>query len=200
MTTDGLTKFYDKLLPAERHALILAADLRGDEAEAERLLRTAPRLTYSVPHHHLQAEAFQLVALVHLAQLLHLSSAYWQALVEALDGADLTDEALQGRLDEVVRGQAYLLCTYLRGWELFCAGLTIPPDVLKLYLPEWPALQETRESAQSLAFTAPEAAEWAARLRRRRGEEGAAPPRVITAEDVAAALRRAMPTPTATGT
>jgi hypothetical protein len=198
MNSDGLAKLYDQLLPQERHALILAANLRGDEAEVERLVRTAPRVNYSVPHHYPQAEAFHAVALLHLARMLYLSSAYWQAMARSLDAAGLLGKAFQKRLDQVVRVLAYLFLSSARGWEQFCEGLHIPADILKVFLPPWAALEPTRESAQALAFNATEVARWARRCRRRRGGDSTLPPQVVTAEDVAAWLRRGMEVHTAT--
>jgi hypothetical protein len=45
-TLNGVTKLYDRLTPHERLLLVMGAFARGDEGEAERLVRTCPRFTY----------------------------------------------------------------------------------------------------------------------------------------------------------
>jgi len=44
---DGLGKLYDRLTPEERFRLVIEAETRGDEEESERLVRGAPRYTYT---------------------------------------------------------------------------------------------------------------------------------------------------------
>ncbi len=46
MNGSSLAKLYDQFRPQERFALYLAALARGDETEAQRLLRTCPVLVY----------------------------------------------------------------------------------------------------------------------------------------------------------
>jgi hypothetical protein len=192
MNTDGLKKLYDRLLPEERNALILAATVRGDATEVDRLVRTAPRVAYSVPHHYPQLEAFQSVALVHLAQMLQGSSAYWQAVAHSIDGAGFTGKKMQKRLDEVVRVRAYLLVTYLRGWEEFCEGLKIPADILRAFLPEWASMEKTLVSARAMAFNVAQVVRWLAMSERSKDRESSTPPDVVTVGDVVEGLRKAM--------
>src|SRR5215216_3514445 len=47
MKKDGLGKLYDRLTPEERFRLVIEAETRGDEEESERLVRGAPRYTYT---------------------------------------------------------------------------------------------------------------------------------------------------------
>src|SRR5829696_5131449 len=47
MKKDGLGKLYDRLTPEERLRLVIEAETRGDEEESERLVRGAPRYTYT---------------------------------------------------------------------------------------------------------------------------------------------------------
>jgi hypothetical protein len=198
MNTDSLAKHYDKLRPQERHVLILAAHFRGDATEAARLERTAPRVGYAVPDYYPLVEGFQVVALHHLARVLHLCSALWQAIAESQNGAVPTGERLQQCLEQIVRVRAYQLLTYVSGWERFCAGLQIPAGVLEGLLSPAAALEETVQRARSLAYNAQEVAEWAARWQNEWGREANASVRVITVEDVAHELRRAMEQQTAT--
>src|SRR5215208_7086290 len=47
MRKDGLGKLYDRLTPEERFRLVIEAEVRGDEEESARLVRSAPRYTYT---------------------------------------------------------------------------------------------------------------------------------------------------------
>jgi hypothetical protein len=47
MKRGGLDKLYDRLAPEERFRLVIEAEARGDEVESRRLVRSAPRHTYS---------------------------------------------------------------------------------------------------------------------------------------------------------
>ena len=47
MKRDGLDKLYDRLAPDERFRLVIEAEARGDEEESRRLVRSAPRYTYT---------------------------------------------------------------------------------------------------------------------------------------------------------
>src|SRR5215213_5547609 len=47
MRKDGLGKLYDRLTPEERFRLVIEAETRGDEEESGRLVRSAPRYTYT---------------------------------------------------------------------------------------------------------------------------------------------------------
>ncbi len=43
----GIDKLYDRLAPEERFRLVIEAEARGDEEESRRLVRSAPRYTYT---------------------------------------------------------------------------------------------------------------------------------------------------------
>src|SRR5918998_5908586 len=47
MKRDGLDKLYDRLAPDERFRLVIEAEARGDEVKSRRLVRSAPRYTYT---------------------------------------------------------------------------------------------------------------------------------------------------------
>ena len=47
MRKDGLGKLYDRLTPEERFRLVVESEVRGDEEESARLVRSAPRYTYT---------------------------------------------------------------------------------------------------------------------------------------------------------
>jgi hypothetical protein len=50
MKQSGHARYYDRLTPEERFRLDVLATARGDEEELELLLRTCPRMTYTMNH------------------------------------------------------------------------------------------------------------------------------------------------------
>jgi hypothetical protein len=79
MDANGLTRHYDKLTPRERLPLIVAAVDRGDDAEADRLTRSAPRDGIRLPNYHGLAEGMLLASLFHMMTQLDRIALYWQA-------------------------------------------------------------------------------------------------------------------------
>ena len=80
MNTKGLAKQYDKLAPKERLPLIVAASLRGDDLERERLMNSAPRHLYRLPDYHWLADDLQSLVLILNSKLLDLAVSYWRML------------------------------------------------------------------------------------------------------------------------
>jgi hypothetical protein len=198
MNTDNLAKHYARLLPDERHLLILAANVRGDATEVDRLERTAPRVKYSVPHHYPHAEALEFVLLEFLSKFLSLSSAYWQAHSWLVDAAAQRDKEAQACLRQHRAVLGNLLCTYFRGWQQFCQTVKVPAEVLKRFVAEWDLVDFTLQSAQAAACSATELAELAAGLGPQTNGDTATPPRAITVADVAESLERRWKMRTAT--
>jgi hypothetical protein len=79
MNTNALAKLYDRLTPLERLPLIVAATERGDDAEADRLSRSAPRIGVRLPDYHGLGEGLLLLSLFYLAEQLRRGLLYWQA-------------------------------------------------------------------------------------------------------------------------
>jgi len=179
MNTNGLARNYGCLTPRERLPLIMAASGRGDETEWQRLMSSAPRMTYQVPDHFGLGMAFREVSDLHFMEVLHLAALYHQALASSgtggEDGPRLLDAAL-------VFG--YLLKVKLAGWRAFCAELHLDPELCWSLLPGFEAVQRAEETADQGAFTAEEVVAW----RQRKGGTPKAP----TAEDVAAGLRKCL--------
>jgi hypothetical protein len=185
MNTNGLAKLYDRLKPEERLPLMLAASARGDEAERDRLARSAPREGYWVPDFHGLAEALLLASMLHLLRLLDLAALYWQmgGLLEQWEAfADEDDDhPPPRRLRATVGMFAYVFTAKLDGWRRFCAGRQLDPEALMNDLPGYDTVKRTEEAARIMACTPEEAAAWL----RERGDEAAQAP---TAESVAASL------------
>jgi hypothetical protein len=79
MNTKGLAKLYDRLTPAERLPLIIAAAERGDDAERDRLVNAAGRITLSMSDHLPYARAFDELATLIFLELLEDAGNYFDA-------------------------------------------------------------------------------------------------------------------------
>jgi hypothetical protein len=176
---NGLARHYDKLTAWERVPLLVSACLRGDQAERDRLLRSAPRQTYTAAHHAGVAHALNDVADVQLATLLGLAADYWHALYCAGTGPD------DGDPDDLLQRAlmlGYLFRVELAGWRRFCAALAIDPEALFRPMPGYDALARTERMTGRAAFVAEGADAFA---RRHRGPKS----RAARAEDVCDGLR-----------
>jgi hypothetical protein len=167
MNTKHLAHHYDTLTARERMALLLAANVRGDKAEAERLLKTAPRASWRVPHHQTLAEALCDLSLLHLARLLEAAALLWKAdsLREANDhyakkGPDRDSRDL--RLLASLRRLATEMLALREGWGRFCAELRIDPDAPLRDLPGYAIAESTAKMAAVWALTEEEKAAMAA--------------------------------------
>jgi hypothetical protein len=185
MNTNGLAKLYDRLTPKERLPLLLAASARGDEAERDRLARSAPREGFRLPDYHGLAEGLLLASLFHLLELLDLAALYWQTgglleQWEALADED-DDHAPPQRLRATVGMFSCLLTAKLDGWRRFCSEFKIDAELLMSDLPGYDTVKRTEEAARIMTCTAEEASAW---LREASNETAQA----LTAESVAASL------------
>lgn len=186
MNGNGLAKLYDRLTPHERLPLIVAASLRGDDAERDRLVNSAPKHLYKVQDYYWLADGFQSLTLIHLVQMLELSSLYWRAsgLLESIDA--VYGDKGEKRSDEILgllRMLAFRYCNEADAWRRFCAGLSIDADALLAELPGYGTVLATEKAARSSAYT-PEEAE--AFLR----ESGKENPQVPTPDQLAVFWRR----------
>ena len=175
MNTNALAKLYDRLTPKERLPLLLAASARGDEAERDRLARSAPREGYWVPDYHGLAEGLLLVSLFHLLELLDLASLYWQVdgllTQEEMLGKE-AGQAVRKRFEGLTRIYAYLFIVKLDGWRRFCAEFKVDPEPLMNTLPGYESMKRAEEDARPVAFSHEEATAW---MRTGRDETAEAP-------------------------
>src|SRR5262245_50669880 len=113
MTTTKLAKLYDHLTPRERLPLLVAAGRRGDEAERERLVRSAPRVCYKLTDYHGLADAVQMVFMWHMIERLDLGARYWllSGLLEDLEAGETPAEQKRAdRNEAAVRTMALRFC------------------------------------------------------------------------------------------
>jgi hypothetical protein len=135
MNTHALAKHYGALTPRERLPLLVAARLRHDDAEEDRLLRSAPTGLYRVPHHFGLVETLSDLALLHVVQ--QLESAAWLWRIEAtlescalLGRKGAASEDRNERLFVTLRLRAYLMTIEREAWRRFCAELNVDADTL----------------------------------------------------------------------
>jgi hypothetical protein len=83
MNANAVAKHYSNLTPAERFRLILAARVRGDETEQDRLMSAGQRITLSMPDHAPYGHAFDELALLVFIELLEEAAHYFEAFAHA---------------------------------------------------------------------------------------------------------------------
>jgi hypothetical protein len=180
MNTKALSNCYDLLTPNERLPLIHAASARGDEVEVDRLVRSAPRVVYSLSNHVGLADAFETVSHLHLIHLLATAADYLQAYRLA----DTDDVDTAHRMLECSLMLGYQFKVRLAGWRLFCSEHGLDPDNCWKGLPGYDTVCRSEQLATYAAFSAEEANAFL----QRHGSERAG----STAEDIAADLSEAL--------
>ncbi len=180
MNLNCLTRLYNRLTARERLPLLLAARERGDAAEAQRLVRSAPRRAFTVPDYHGLAEGVDQLAQMHALCLLERVACYWRASgwlrrghVER--GADAEDGALSRRWSDVARMWAYLFTVEARAWEQLMVEMHLDSEARLRDLPGYETLRWAEKEIRLVAFTEEQAAAY---LRRRNPQ--ARPPTVET--------------------
>jgi hypothetical protein len=158
LNTTALGKLYDRLTPAERLPLIIAASRRGDETERQRLAQAAPRTDLRVPDYYALGLALQESATFHIVDLLNLAAQFWQAWglwgwFQSLPQRP-EEEALKMGL---VKSCAYEFTVHDAAWGLFCAEQRMEPEALLDFMPGYERIEMTRNEVRGLAYTHEEA-------------------------------------------
>ena len=186
MNAKALAKMYDLLTPFERLPLIIAATERGDDAEADRLARSAPRIHVALPDYYGLGDGLLLLSLFHMIGQLELGLLYWQVSGLAAQWeefiVDKEDEARAERMRGCTRFVAYRFCVEADAWKRLCGELKIDPEALLRDLPCYGTLRRTEEAARLLAWTPEEATDQLRRL-------GPADAEAPTIEGAARAMR-----------
>jgi hypothetical protein len=164
MNTKGLAKHYDKLTPWERVPLIIAAGARGDEAEQERLARSAPMTLCRVSDFRGLSEGLHALAHGHMMALLDLAAWYWHisAMLAECSLGFREEEAKQheDRLWDTLRLLAYRFVVGMDAWDRLCGELGIDPWALVKDCPGVDTVQGLEEQARMFAFSAEAAAQY----------------------------------------
>jgi hypothetical protein len=178
VNTNKLTKLYDQLTALERLPLIVAATQRGDQAERERLIAAAPRVTYSTPDYTACAEGFLKLSDFCFMELADLAARY----LERVAALDTRAEDEQGRLLlNIALAFGYTFKVKLAGWRRFCADHHLDAEACWSGLPGLERIKRAEALAQVAAFLP----EGMARFREMRGQD----PGLMTAASVAAGLQ-----------
>jgi len=207
MNPNVLTKLYDQLTARERLALLIAASFRGDPLDRQRLVDSAPRAAYVIPHHHGLAQALSEAATMHLLTLLEVAATFWQwwglwgwgelrrqsrSVLDQAGAAapkDAKDEEKKlVRTMCMARYQAYLFVTHREGWRQFCKEWPIEPDALLQSKPGWDMVVRTEAQARQQAYSVEDAAMFLLseiRLPEENTDEELELPRVLTVAEVA---------------
>jgi len=125
MSQPTLNKLFDVLTPEERSSLSLAALVRGDEVELERLTTAAPRRVVSVLHHKDVMSSLCTCGVLHRAEQLEMIAGYFFAVDRvrhAIEDADC--ETANWWLD-VSSLFAFRYTVNREGWRLFCEELGV---------------------------------------------------------------------------
>ena len=135
MNLNSVTKLYVHLKPEERVPLIIAAQARGDAAELERLIESAPRLSCSVADFSDLEQHFLFLSLVARIELLDLAARMQDALAAGESLFDMQGDEFDEQLDadaeqwhRVAKAIGFLFKVRLAGWRLFCEQLLIDAD------------------------------------------------------------------------
>lgn len=181
MNTKALSNCYDTLTARERLPLILAATARGDEVERDRLVRSAPRVVYSVSNYMGLADAFDTVRMFHLLELLATAAdyllTYWLA--------DTDDDEFSRRMLDCAFLHGYLFKAKLEAWRLFCGEHGFNAEDSWKPLPGNDTVRRAEQLAEHAAFSSEVATAYLKRL----GRENLEPP---TAACIAADLGEAL--------
>ncbi|HMF16981.1 MAG TPA: hypothetical protein VKE98_07220 [Gemmataceae bacterium] len=176
MKTYSLARAYNSLTPEERFALILAADGRGDEAEAQRLARAAPRISLSMPDYALYMQTFAELAPLTFIELLADAATYLdlythmkafariyneKEMGEETDGAEVGGEQLaKHRYIDRLRAAGYRLRAKANGWKRFCEQMNVPPFLFCNDYPGFERLKIALKVAEEEACSPGEYLRW----------------------------------------
>jgi hypothetical protein len=157
MNTHKLATLYDQLTPRERLPLLIAAGVRGDLAERERLISSAPKKRLRVPDYFDLAQALAKALDWHVQTVLELATSfwYWWGLWTGCHGSDLED--VEGPWD-VVRYHASRLVAQVDGWQRFCSEIHMDSVTGPQPMPSWETIERTERVARKWIFTPEEAA------------------------------------------
>jgi hypothetical protein len=164
VNTNALAKHYGHLTARERLPLIMAAAIRGDEAERQRLMASAPKVRLQVSDHFGLGSALTEVVNLHLLMLLELAASFWQwwgvwlAPKSGTDGQGTKKAKVAADKDRefsaycMVRFYAYRFLVHVDAWKQFCCELSIDAEAPLSYMPGWDMISRTGEQARELAF------------------------------------------------
>ena len=154
LNPDRLSKHYDKLTPRERFSLILAAGVRGDEAEQDRLQSSAPEHLFCVPDYRGYSEGFNEVASLYPDPTTgNGGGGCWKCLA-TFEGARKTSQRLLNCLG--LFGHQFV--TRRQAWQRLCEEYGIDGNAVLSVYPGYAMIQHLDEMIPALACTREQAA------------------------------------------
>ena len=161
MNTTALSRHYECLTPWERVPLMVAASLRGDPLEADRLAQRAPTSTFRVPNYRGLSEGLHQLVFLYLVEQLEFAALYHQTLAVTTD----LDNWAQGKtlakrekqMSQLLRLLAFRFVLQADAWKILGDKLHIEPEALLRGLPGVGVVQRMEACARATAFTAEEA-------------------------------------------
>ena len=188
MNPNGFGKMYARLTAEERFRLLAAAAGRGDTAEAARIAAAGRRIAVSLPDHAPFVLALADMDLIVYVDLLVIATDFRDALrpagrAEWAAGAEQDTEPEGGsaggpgagggarprapweRLLAVALAYGFLLQVKAGGWELFCAGMGLPPYACWERLPGFERLRGALRLSRQAAFVPEGMLRWANEVR-----------------------------------
>jgi hypothetical protein len=165
---------------------MLSAGMRADSVEHSRLLDTAPRTTWRVPHTFGRGLAvFGVFSQQHMKRL-ELAALFFKTTASAESASEVHAQ----RLCDAARLYAYLLLEHAKAWSQFCEAEQLDKDFFANKLSLETVLSRAEAEAAEVAFDQTEATNW---LQSSKSEEAdsrnAQPPQLLTAERIATDLR-----------
>lgn len=177
MTGNPVSRLYDSLTPRERLLLLIAAAMRGDDVEQQRLQTSAPKLNFELPDYYTHAEAE--LTNYHLLTLLDFGMHFWQwwglwltrglrnqaAQAPSRDrrGNAKAAKVQENRAGCLVRYYAARFVAHVDGWKQFSTELHVDPAAPLDFMPGWENIVRTEHQMRELAFT-PDEALWFVRM------------------------------------
>jgi hypothetical protein len=201
MNTASLARHFDALTPWERLPLLVAAQVREDEVEHDRLARSAPKHLFHVPDYWGLVEGFEDLATLYVLRQLDSAAFCWRLMAFLEQGLLFDDKKGRRqpeRLWKMIKLETHKFVVRADGWKLLCAELQVAPDFMLRQLPGNENVCRMEGQARLLAFSAEEAVSYLRELFERvQFAKDREPPvrreyRLDTATDVARSMREAL--------
>jgi hypothetical protein len=204
MNANGLVRHYPELTGEERFKAIWAADERGDEAEADRLVNAAKRFHLTCRDFGPYLEAAFVLAVAIFAELMEEAAKHHDAwerwsenvYLDSIDGkkrkgVEKSRADLTARQWDLYLAQGFILKTKADGWKLFCQRMGIAPFHVWKAMPGFERLQRALDRVENgpdrpaYAFTRADMVRLMNSIRAKRGETEVSEANLIRAELIA---------------
>ena len=135
------------------------AGVRGDDAEQQRLDRSAPKHLFHVPAHRGYAEGFGELGYQYMIWQLETIAMFWKASSLLGDNCHGPEDALIGLSSFI----AHQYVVHPQAWQQICDEYHADGDAMLRVMPSYRMLDAIDETMQALAFSTEEAQAFACR-------------------------------------